>query len=55
MPLLLEAMGELSKQKYFLHFLTYGSHDIRPENPIEFVAQYLLKHNPERKIAEEVK
>jgi len=41
MPLLLEAMGELAKQK--------------PENAIEFVAQYLLKNNPERLSAKELK
>ena len=41
MPLLLEAMGELAKQK--------------PENAIEFVAQYLLKNNPERLQATELK
>ena len=34
MPLLLEALGELSKEK--------------PEEPIEFVAKYLLDHNPEK-------
>ena len=34
MPLLLEALTELSKQK--------------PEEPIEFVAKYLLEHNPEK-------
>jgi hypothetical protein len=34
MPLLLESMGELAKSK--------------PENPIEFIAKYLLKHNPEK-------
>merc|ERR1712007_314823 len=34
MPILLEAMGEMAKTK--------------PRNQIEFVAQYLLKHNPEK-------
>ena len=34
MPLLLESMGELAKTK--------------PENPIEYIAKYLLKHNPEK-------
>ena len=34
MPLLLEALAELAKEK--------------PEEPIEFVAKYLLDHNPEK-------
>ena len=34
MPLLLEALAELAKEK--------------PEEPIEFVAKYLLEHNPEK-------
>ena len=34
MPLLLEALAQLSKEK--------------PEEPIEFVAKYLLDHNPEK-------
>ena len=34
MPLLLKSMGELAK--------------VKPENPIEFIAKYLLKHNPEK-------
>jgi predicted KAP-like P-loop ATPase len=34
MPLLMEALDKLSKDK--------------PENPIEFIAQYMLDHNPER-------
>ena len=34
MPLLLESMGELAKNK--------------PGNAIEFIAKYLLKHNPEK-------
>ena len=34
MPLLLEALAQLAKEK--------------PEQPIEFVAKYLLDHNPEK-------
>ena len=34
MPLLLEALAQLAKEK--------------PEEPIEFVAKYLLEHNPEK-------
>ena len=34
-PILLQALAECSKE--------------RPQNPIEFVANYLLEHNPERK------
>ena len=34
MPLLLEALAELAKEK--------------PDEPIEFVAKYLLEHNPEK-------
>lgn len=34
MPLLLEALTELAKQK--------------PADPIEFVAKYMLDHNPEK-------
>ena len=34
MPLLLESMEQLTKKK--------------PENPITFIANYLLKHNPEK-------
>jgi len=34
MPLLLEALTQLAKEK--------------PEEPIEFVAKYLLEHNPEK-------
>ena len=34
MPLLLEALAQLAKEK--------------PEEPIEFVAKYLLDHNPEK-------
>ena len=33
MPLLLEALAQLAKEK--------------PDEPIEFVAKYLLDHNPE--------
>lgn len=33
-PLLLQALSEVAKE--------------RPENPIEFVGNYLLKNNPER-------
>lgn len=33
-PVLLQALAEVAKE--------------RPENPIEFVGQYLLKNNPER-------
>ena len=40
MPLLLEALAELAKEK--------------PEEPIEFVAKYLLDHNPEKNWAIEV-
>ena len=34
-PILLQALAECSKE--------------RPQNPIEFIANYLLEHNPERK------
>jgi hypothetical protein len=34
-PILLQALAECSKE--------------RPQNPIEFVANYLLEHNPEKK------
>jgi len=34
MPLLLEALAQLAKEK--------------PDEPIEFVAKYLLDHNPEK-------
>ena len=34
-PILLQALAECSKE--------------RPEHPIEFVANYLLAHNPEKK------
>ena len=34
MPLLLEALAQLAKEK--------------PEEPIEFIAKYLLDHNPEK-------
>ena len=34
MPLLLEALAKLAKEK--------------PEEPIEFIAKYLLEHNPEK-------
>jgi protein dpy-30 len=34
-PLLLQALSEVAKE--------------RPANPVEFVAQYLLQHNPEKK------
>jgi hypothetical protein len=35
MPLLLEALGELVKNK--------------PQDPIEFIANYMLEHNPEKR------
>ena len=34
-PVLLQALSEVAKE--------------RPANPIEFVAKYLLEHNPEKK------
>ena len=41
MPLLMSSMEEVAKAK--------------PENPIEFVANYLLNNNPEKIEAEEIK
>eukprot|EP00347_Sterkiella_histriomuscorum_P019216 403342494 len=35
MPLLLEALNELAKHK--------------PQDPIEFIANYMLEHNPENR------
>ena len=43
MPLLTKALDELAKQKYIF------DNSCRPENPIEFVAHYLLKNNPNKK------
>jgi hypothetical protein len=34
MPLLLEALSKLAKEK--------------PQDPIEFIAKYMLDHNPEK-------
>lgn len=44
MPLLLEALDELAKAKYLFKLFVYY---YRPENPIEFIAKYMLEHNPE--------
>lgn len=35
MPLLMEALGELVKSK--------------PQDPIEYIANYMLEHNPEKR------
>jgi protein dpy-30 len=35
MPLLLEALSELVKSK--------------PQDPVEFIANYMLEHNPEKR------
>jgi hypothetical protein len=40
-PLVLEALSALAQEK------------VKPENPIDFVADYLLKHNPEDKQAKQ--
>ena len=40
-PLVLQALSALAQEKN------------KPDNPIEYVANYLLAHNPEDKIAEQ--
>lgn len=40
-PLVLQALSSLAQEK------------TKPENPIEYVADYLLKNNPEEKAAEQ--
>ncbi|CAK85487.1 unnamed protein product (macronuclear) [Paramecium tetraurelia] len=41
-PLLLQAMTEVAKVRLDFFYL------LRPQNPIEFIANFLLQNNPEK-------